>query len=311
MYATPPSYILQDAEALREWNYDAMTVLTLNRFYGWYWADDQLVPVHTEVPFVVPVRNPSTTGVSRTWEQRGVIDLISHRANRPDRLLLVDYKTTSKDMAEGSRYRRQKFHLDSQLTGYLYAAHECGLDVRTILYDVVRKPTIGPTDIPEVDAQGVKIVVDPQGNRVKNASGIKWDEKYAGNPEAPPQPKDYWKQSSSGDDKLVTRPMTCEEWAVKLAADIEKRPEYYFARFEVPRTQADIEAWQKDQWDDANAMAIAEKEGRYPRNEQACDQFGLCCYFETCCAGIDLLAPNARIPNGFQYVPPSTLEISE
>jgi hypothetical protein len=133
--------------------------------YCWYYQAETTVWPHVEVPFELPLRNPKTGGVSRTFNRGGKIDAIDgeHR--------LWEMKTTRDDISSGSDYWLRLQH-DPQLSLYWSAAHELGFSTEAAVYDVVGEPQQRPKQIPELDENGLKIVIlDATGERVFNKNG--------------------------------------------------------------------------------------------------------------------------------------------
>jgi hypothetical protein len=171
-------------------------------------------------------------------------------------------KTAGEDISPASQYWL-RLRLDPQVTMYLNALAD--LNPRGIMYDVIRKPTISPGEIPQTDDDGLKIVVEREsGLRAMNKNG------------AP-------KQSVADRETqyLLTRPETPEEWGLRLADDIARRPEHYFARREVVRLDDDIKAFKRDisQW--SQIIAHCERSNHWPRNVgrfscSYCDYADLC-----------------------------------
>ena len=70
---------------------------------------------------------------------------------------------------------------------------------------------------------------------------------------------------------------TPTEWGVRLAVDIESRPEFYFQRENIPKSPNDLLSLENELWDVAHAV------GRGPktRNPNGCSIYG-CAYRELC-----------------------------
>jgi hypothetical protein len=199
---------------------DPLAVATLGGmlegYFAYYGNDDALVrEMHPEVQFNLDLNG------SRTFELAGVIDGLGVLGD--GRPVIIESKTAGEDISPESDYwMRLKFN--PQLLQYVLAARELGWDIETIVYDVARKPSIAPKQIPLLDPDGLKIVLDGAGNRVYGKNG---------------------KPRQSGDKdqgyELQSREETPEEFGDRLAADTKVRPEFYFARREVPVLDDDLE----------------------------------------------------------------------
>lgn len=259
----------------RELDYECITVLCLLEGYERAWSDSQLTWLASELPFELPVTNPETGAASRTFRQAGKVDGI---VELPDgRNALLETKTTSDAIGPGSDYRNV-LAINQQVSKYTLAAQALGHDVQTTIYDVVRKPTIRPTMVPALDADGLKVVLDETGARATNKNGSP-------------------RQTAGEGLTLQARPMTPDEWREKLAADIASRPEYYFDRFEVPRLQQDLDEYSHELWWIADAIRNCRRTGHWFRNTSSCRKFNRLCPYYVLCAG---LVDTAGVPAGFR-----------
>lgn len=124
-----------------EWEVECVTVLRLLHGYFWRWENDGIEVVATEQEFKLPLVNPTTGHKSTTAMVAGKIDKI---IRLPDgRLAIMEHKTTSDSLDTGSDYWA-RLRLDQQISLYMLAARALGHDVQTVLYDVIRKPSIAP-----------------------------------------------------------------------------------------------------------------------------------------------------------------------
>ena len=218
--------------------------------------------IDAEIGFEAPLMNPETGGVSKTWVLAGKIDAIA-KDKTTGKHIIVEHKTTSQDIGPGSDYWK-KLPIDGQVSGYYVGASTLGYDVDVCLYDVIRKPTIKPYK------------ATPEENRKYKKDGTL----YAGQHETDETP---------------------DEWYARLKADIAERPEYYFQRIEVVRSESDLSDYLFDMWAVGREIADAERIGRWSRNPNACSVYGSCEYFDVCtgCASLDdvTLFRKAETPN--------------
>ena len=261
-----------------DWEIERETMAGLCSAYCWRWKDARHKVIASELSFRLPIINPETTARSTLWELGGKIDAIIELED--GRQAVEEDKTKSEDIAIGSDYYR-RLQIDHQPTIYIHAARQLGYDVSTVIWDVTRKPTIKQTPVAVTDDLGAKIVLDATGKRVKTTKG-------------------EWRQTGSTADGYIlqTRPMLPEEWTKKLADDIGTRPDFYFARLEIPRLDSEIAEMQKELWELQKTIREAENTDRWFRTVSTdtcpwCPFFGLCCSKWTRAAGK---------PEGFQLV---------
>jgi hypothetical protein len=244
---------------LLEWAVERVTVERLLHAYFLRYQGDGLKTIATEQEFCLPLINPETGADSPLWRLAGKIDRI---VQLPDgRLAVLETKTSSSSLDDGSDYWA-RLRLDSQISLYYYAARQLGYEVQTVLYDVVRKPLID----------------------VMRATPLE-------------------KRKFTKDGRLYAnqrdRDETPDEFAERLTSDIAARPEFYFARKEIPRLEADLAEAQAEWWQQAHLLRECQRTGRWFRNTQSCLQPFRCEYCEICFTGA---RPEESIPTGFRRV---------
>ncbi len=270
---------LFDPEKIYDLQMECQTLKTLLSGYVAAWADSQIKIIESETSFQLPIINPETGYPARIFQQAGKRDRLGIL---PDgRTALIETKTVSDDITPGSDYRNV-LSINQQISMYVLAAKAEGHDIETTIYDCIRKPTIRPCDVALTDEQGIKVVLDEQGQRVLKANG------------EPRQTGDTAKGYT-----LQTRPMTAEEWDNKLSADILDRPDFYYQRFEVPRLESDLKEFAYELWDIAQDINTARKNNLWYRNTGACRAWSSLCPYYGLCSG---QLSTDTLPDGFRQV---------
>jgi hypothetical protein len=225
------------------------TVAALLAGYYWYYGKREtfgkLLP---ELEF-----NYQLPG-SETFSAAGKVDGLGQLTD--ERTALIESKTTSDSLAPESDYWL-RLRFNPQVFQYIDAARNGGWDISEVIYDVTRKPTIRPKMINDLDKDGLKIVLDAQGKRVFLANG----KPRLGGDTA----KGYY---------IKEHRETPEEFGARLLADIQSRPEHYFARREVPILDDEISAFEAQRLTIANTIeyhreveaSLAKPEDAWPRN---------------------------------------------
>lgn len=245
------------------------TAVALVRGYARRWGADAIVKyVAVELSFDVAIVNPETGYETPTFRSAGKVDGI---AELPDgRLALIEHKTTSESLEAGSDYW-SRLLMDGQISRYVLAARALGFDVQTTVYDVTRKPAIRPKQITKAD----RALATSRGH-------------YHG----------------------VQLTETCPEretprlYGARLLADLTERPDFYFARNEIPRMESDLEEFRWEQWTMQRAIRQAELDARtrglaaWPRNTGACLSPYRCQFFDVC-RGLRG-DPAERVPDGYR-----------
>lgn len=226
--------------------------------------------VGVEREFRAPLINPDTGAASKTYRNGGKMDVLLKRK-------FVEHKTTSEDIGLGSVYWRNLM-LDSQVSTYYAGAKSLGHEVDGCIYDVVRKPGLRPSNVPIRDSEGVKIVLGPNGERVRTKDNKKWRE--------------------SGDAELgyvlQTRIETAKEYEARIVADIAQDPDRYYQRGDVVRLEDEEREAARDDWALTQQMREDAKLGRHPRNADACKRYGRMCGFFDVCTGVDSVHNTSR-----------------
>ena len=288
-FAAVPGWI-QTFEEAQKWWYQCETCVELLRGHHARYANDGLRTVAAELAFELPLINPDTAAHSRNWVNAGVIDRLV--AGPLCGVWVQEYKTAGVDCQPGTDYWL-RLRMDSQVSHYVLAARNLGHDIAGVIYDVTRKPTIRPCDVSLTDDNGDVIVLDANGERVYTKDG---------------RPR---KSADSAKGYVVqTRPMTRTEWAEKLRADIEARPDFYYVRQEVARLDADIAEHQQSVWQQARMIRESQLSGHHPKNDDACFVFSKCEYFGICTSGV-VVTEDSVPPQGFKRAETAHAELVE
>jgi len=113
---------------------DFVVAMELLRGYHVRWHEEPLVTELVEHEFDMPLVNPATGRSSRTFTLHGKIDAKVFDT-RDQRRYLVEHKTTTSDIGEGSGYW-QRLRMDGQVSVY----YDAFPDVAGCVYDVIRRP---------------------------------------------------------------------------------------------------------------------------------------------------------------------------
>lgn len=146
-YGTEPLDALArlDGENVDPWDLAKLRPLYLGYVARW-WDEDRatLNVISIEREYEHALINPATKHASQTFRCGGRLDA---EVSIGGRLLVMEHKTSSDDIAPGSDYWRQK-RIDAQASNYLEATGAEGN-----LYDVVKKPTIRPLKATPVESR--------------------------------------------------------------------------------------------------------------------------------------------------------------
>lgn len=237
-------------------------------FLAWVEAFHPVLESHdvmeVESEFTFPLLNPETEAPSKTFVEAGKIDGVL-RDRRSGTFKVLEHKTTSDSVEPDSNYW-PRLAMDSQISKYILSLNSRGLDVSTVIYDVIRKPAQRPKGIALLDDDGVKIVLDRAGNRVRTKDGKKFRE--------------------SGDTEqgfvLQTRLETPEEFHCRVLSELRSDIGGYCSQREIPRSESDLLEYMRDAWALSQQILYFRRVNLWPRNPSACTAFGTCEFFDLC-----------------------------
>lgn len=254
IYLDMPSNVTE-----REWQIEREVVMTLLRGYFWFWERPE-VPEHLRTIMFVACEEQFMLKIPRSkYRFAGKIDGIAILGD--GRKAVVETKTSSEDISPDSDYVA-RLRIDNQISGYVVGARSLKYAVETVLYNIIKKPTIRPLSA------------------------------------TPPEARKYTKEGKLyASQREVDE--TPAEFRDRLSADIEADPTKYYARYEIPRLDGDIREWWLELGQTAKQIAAARKDNHKVRNTAACLTYGRCPYLNVCHSGID---SDGSVPSGFRRV---------
>lgn len=246
------------------WGVERETVRNLLAGHLWRYQDEKLEYVRVEHAFCHILRNPDTGKRVRGFRLAGKIDdlVIAGAVSS-----ILERKTTGDDIAPESQYWL-RLRRDPQISHYMIGARLDGHNVSRVLYDATRRPSIGPVQVPTLDADGLKIVLDAAGQRV-----IK---------------KDGTPRLSADAEKgyvLQARIQTPEEFGARLLKDIGERPDFYFGRREIARTDGELATYQREVCQEAELLRYRRCHNLWPASVSKWN-CPWCSYADLCLQGI-------------------------
>lgn len=206
--------------------------------------------IGVELGFEAPMLHHKTLDSFISWGIAGKIDgLVIDKRTRET--VIVEHKTCSEEIEGDDANYWQKLTMDDQCSAYVVGANALGYDPSTIIYDVIRKPSIRPR------------MATPVEKRRKKKNG------------------DYYANVRLDDE-------TAQEYHERVLEDIRSRPSHYYQRRSVPRMASQVKAFMQDTWDLTQLMDFSEASGIAPRNPDACFKYGRACgFYDICTLGLD------------------------
>ena len=245
--------------------------------------DRDYAAMEPEVEFTDPING------SRTFEQRGKVDGLA--VLRDGRRVNWERKTTSDDVGETSDYWN-RLRFNHQLLAYAGWVYSATGELPVCVYDVIRKPALQPkANVPDLDADGLPIVLDANGQRCIKRDGT------------PKKTADAAKG-----ERVSGHPETPGEYGERIHSAMSDEPDRYFARREVEITFDMLEEFRRERLGvcrmllhfAAEARKAALPEYAYPRacNPDNCRN----CPFAGFCLN-RLHVDENNLPEGFRIAP--------
>ncbi len=279
-----------------KWAVERAKLLYSAAGYNWYYADKPLVPILTEYKFDSPV--PGKTG--RMIPNTNIVGIIDKIAIVDAVCSVVDFKSTSSPIDSESKYWGS-LNLDTQTSLYLFMVRlfakqnllpDLGGEVTGLYYDVYHKPGISPKKLTMADSK--KFVEDGMYFEQKFTVQSKWSD--TGPAMFILDVNDVTAETEPGkkEGTFAIRE-TPEMYGARLLADIAERPEYYFARHPIPKTDADLEKFHKELLSVLISMRSMYNMDSWYHCEKQCEATFHCDYIDICYNGID---PDGELPDG-------------
>jgi hypothetical protein len=216
--------------------------------YLWFYSSYELDFIEPESTFEVEI-----CGVKFRGQRDGVLRV-------DDGIGVLEYKTTSQDISATGRYW-DRLRLDVQVSIYGRSMPEMP---RHIVYDVARKPTINPKKLTKRDLEEI-----PRGYYLGVHLAEQLGEELAR------------EIMVLAEDENLERE-TPELYGIRLLEDIQKRPDFYFARSIVTRTVDDYRELERDLDATIAMVETCEAQDFYPRNPDSCTDFSGCVFAGLC-----------------------------
>jgi len=254
-------------EIKQRWGYDRAKAYALLQGYLEHYKHDDIKHLDSEMEFVMALKNPSNGQESAMFLLGGKLDGIIESGGVQE---LMEHKTTSDDVDSPTSIYWRKLAIDPQLTTYWDAAHAMGFDVQRVRYNVLRKPSVRPKTVPLLDANGLKVVVDANGNRAFTKPTKKL-------------PMGKPRQSAAKGMSVQSRPETPEEYGTRLTQELVSASDQYYHRRVIMLKPDSVEEARYDRWDTSVAIGSSMASGKWGRNTCSCSMWNRTCpFFDLC-----------------------------
>jgi len=301
------------SKTAKEWALERQILLTSFIGYLWYWQNDPVEVLASEVPFDLPLHAPRV-GLPLPLHEVVRVGKFDHVIRWQGMVGCMERKSTSRSIAADSDYW-DKAKKDTQVSMYALAFHDlvesegndilsaAGVEFRldeprgNTLFDVWHKPTIKPAMLTQKETAefittgvycGQTFKVNAGFNVTSNIRLVCVGGEYA---EVDPGKKGFAIRE------------TVEMFGARLLADIHERPEFYFARKEIVRTDQEIRKFRHELFNIYEMQRLFDKTGHWYENEQNCRATFPCSYIPICFGcGADAVCDGKSVPAGFKRI---------
>lgn len=290
-----------------DWETERQILVTSFLGYLWYWQNDPVQPIVSEIAFDLALNEPRT-GLPLPTKEVLRVGKIDHVVSWRGMVGNVERKSTSSSIDPSGDYwdRASK---DTQVSMYAMAFRDmlfagqlpqAVLDhpdytpdrFGSTLYDVWHKPTIKPATLTQKDTkellktktyQRQQFAVDKKSDDVIEIDGFQAEVK-------------------KGKQGIAIKE-TPTMYAARLLQDICTRPEFYFQRKEIARTDQDIRRFRVELFNIYQAQRLYDNTGCWFENEQQCRATFACQYIPICYGpGADAVCDGETTPPGFKRI---------
>jgi hypothetical protein len=225
--------------------------------YDARWRGSEWEALSVEETVVLPVVNPETGRISRTWRQGGKFD---GRIEGYGSRLLLEHKTTSDAIDDPDAVYWRRLDIDSQVSKYMLQAWQNeGDKLDGCLYDVIRKPGIRPKKLTKAEISEIE-------------SGT-----YLGMP------------VEAIEAGAIDRE-TPDLYEIRLVREVTSDPSRYYQRRTIYRTDDEVVEYAQELWTIGKEIQRARLHDLVFRNTGACFQFSRACPYLGLCSGHDEVA---------------------
>lgn len=297
-YSTVPDYL--DKETLEIERIKLLYSLT---GYNWYYQNTVEKVLATEVEFEMTVINPDTGRAMPGVKIKGKIDKF---VETPAGIFITEHKSTSDPVDPDSRLWK-KLQLDTQTNMYVYVARRLctegklvkygikpGDNIAGVYYDVWHKPTISPKKLTQGDSKKFvetgeycdqTFTVDPgdllDGLKI-TINGVVID-----------------MEPGAKEGTFAIRE-TPEMYGARLLKDIVDRPEFYFNRKELTKTEPQIKRFEIELYNIWQNIKTLRKSNGWYGDESQCEATFTCDFIGNCYNNIPISLET--MPEGMECI---------
>lgn len=315
-----------------EWALERQVLLTSFMGYLWYWQNDPVEVLASEVPFELPIHMPRT-GLPLPTSEVLRVGKIDHVIRWQGAVCALERKSTSRAIGPDSDYW-DKAKKDTQVSMYALAFRDLklyshnsphvwtlkvwadstddfnsipwfdeGERVGNTLYDVWHKPTIKPTTLTQ-KATTEFLASKTYCGQEFTVEAFPYGVNESGEMVNPPRciVNGTETEVEVGKKSFAIKE-TIDMFGARLLQDITERPDFYFQRREIARTDLELAQFRQQLFAVYTAQKAYAKSGCWFENESQCRATFPCPYIPICYGpGADAVCDGKTTPPGFKRI---------
>lgn len=275
----------QDSESYEEFLYEQVLLIAMFECYCRRWDafDGACQYRDTEFVFEIPLGDDIYTGK--------VDDL---RVLPDDRTAIIEHKTTSKDIDPLGNYWLG-IPINNQIYRYFYALKKLDIDVETVLYDVLRVPSIKPKQITQEQTKHL-IETGTYSYKEQVFSTDHEVEHYSANDTT--VVVDGIEAEVIQGKRGISIVETWQMFYFRVLYEIMGDTDRYFQRKEIPILEQRVKGTETELQAEIDNIKWHQEQGIWPRRTLQCRFGGTRCQFCKICEGM-YDVENGEIPEGY------------
>lgn len=295
-----------------KWELERQILLTSFIAYQWFWQNDPIEFLASEVPFNLPLHMPKS-GMPISMDEVQRVGKIDHIIKWNGAICALERKSTSRTIAPDSDYWERSAK-DTQVSMYALAFKDLwnaggmpltvadlrasieGLRYGNCLYDVWHKPTIKPCMLTQKETREFLDTQTYCGQPflAVNTGGVGMGGITV---------NEVTTEIEVGKSGNYAIRETVEMYTARLLADIQERPDFYFQRKEIVRTDAELKEFRKELYGIYTAQRLYKENDCWFSNESACRATYKCAYTSICYGpGAASVCDGKTTPEGFKRI---------
>ena len=307
-----------------EWDLERQILLTCFVGYLWYYQEDPIEYLHQELKFRLPLYFPRT-GLPLSSDEVLRTGKIDHVIRWHGMVGTIERKSTTRSIEPGGPFweRSQK---DTQVSMYALALRDLpryphATDPKVFslspdggglidandtfgntLYDVWRRPTIGPATLSQKDT--AEFIESGTYKDAEFEVAVMWAGKPGeGEPLVKVDGETVLEVKVGAKAGTFAIRETVGMFSARLLNDIYERPDHYFQRKEIARTDKDLRAFQTSLFNIYQSQKHMAQTNTFFENENQCRATFPCPYIPICySAGADSVIGTGVTPPGFRRI---------